>query len=82
MCELNIIENMKETNNSKKVYERPWTELVVVEMEGYCAGSTTNYDNAGSAGEGDYSDGGFGEFELGAAPTSASTTETFETINY
>jgi hypothetical protein len=51
-------------------------------MEGYCAGSTTNYDNAGSAGEGDYSDGGFGEFELGAAPTSASTTETFETINY
>lgn len=73
---------MKETNTSRKPYERPLTELFSIEMEGFCAGSTTSYDNAGSAGEGSYSDNPFAEFEFGAAPTSASTTETFETTTY
>lgn len=82
MCELNIIENMKETNNSRKLYERPWTELVVVEMEGYCAGSTTNYDNAGSAGEGEYKDSPFAQFDVPTFENNGATTQQFDSFTY
>ena len=53
---------MKESVGTKKVYERPLTEMVRVEIEGCFASSITEYENAGSAGEGNFDDNPFGEF--------------------
>ena len=68
---------MKKLNNSKQPYERPWTEKFSVEVEGFCAGSTTNYDNAGSAGDGEYKDDPFSEIG-GSSDASGMTTEGFD----
>lgn len=64
---------MEETNNCKRVYERPFTEKVTVEVEGLLCASTTIYDNAGSAGNGEHKDNPFDEFGTTSA-TSASGT--------
>lgn len=70
---------MKETIKCKKVYECPCTEKVTVEVEGMCAGSTTSYDNAGSAGNGEYKDNPFEEFGTASnASASGTTTDSFD----
>lgn len=63
----------------KKVYECPSTVMITVEMEGFCAGSTTSYDNAGSAGEGDHVDNPFEEFgSTSATSASGVSTDSFD----
>lgn len=69
---------MKETNKSRQAYERPWTEKVTVEVEFAFATSTTNYDNAGSAGEGEYKDNPFEEFGAANNASSGTTTSSFD----
>lgn len=69
---------MKEAMCTKKVYERPWTELVRVEVEGCFASSVTEYENAGSAGEGEYDDNPFTEFGTNSANSNAARTDSFE----
>lgn len=62
----------------KMVYECPSTEMIAVEMEGFCTGSTTSYDNAGSAGNGEYNDNPFDEFSASTTPTSVTSTDSFD----
>lgn len=69
---------MKEAVSTKMVYERPWTELVRVEIEGVFASSVTEYENAGSAGEGDYKDNPFEEFGATSPGNGAARTDSFE----
>lgn len=74
---------MRETNTSARVYERPWTEKVTVEMEGFCAGSTTSYDNAGSAGNGEYKENPFDEFGTASQSASSISADSFDSwANY
>lgn len=69
---------MKEAVSTKMVYERPWTELVRVEMEGMFASSVTEYENAGSAGEGDFKENPFEEFGATSSGNGAATTDSFD----
>ena len=66
---------MNKSNNSKQPYERPWTEKLTIEVEGFCAGSTTSYENAGSAGNGEYHDDPF--TQIGSNDMSGMNTEEF-----
>lgn len=67
---------MKESERSRKIYERPTTGAYCVEVEGCFASSvSTNYNNAGSAGNGEYADNPFGEFES-ANPTGGNAVKT------
>lgn len=68
---------MKKTYSTRLAYERPWTEKVVVEVEGTFASSVTEYENAGSAGSGDHVDNPFTEFGASAPETSGVGTDTF-----
>ena len=77
MCELNK-KTMKEAVSTRKIYERPWTELVRVEVEGCFASSVTEYENAGSAGEGSFDDNPFGEFGTNSSGNNAARTDSFE----
>lgn len=69
---------------SKALYERPVTTRVLVEVEHFCAGSTTNYDNAGSAGNGEYKNNPFEEFgSVSNASASGASSDSFDSwTNY
>lgn len=69
---------MKLKAYEKKAYERPVTELTCVEVEGSFASSVTEYENAGSAGEGEYHGNAFEEFGSNPAGTSATSTDSFD----
>lgn len=70
---------MEETIVCKQAYERPCTEKVTVEVEAFCAGSTTSYDNAGSAGNGEHKDNPFDEFgTTSAASASGANADAFD----
>lgn len=69
---------MKESVGTKKVYERPLTEMVRVEIEGCFASSITEYENAGSAGEGNFDDNPFGEFGASSSGSNSARTDSFE----
>ena len=75
---------MNRQSLSKALYERPVTTRVSVEVEHFCAGSTTNYDNAGSAGNGEYKDNPFEEFgSVTNASASGSSSDSFDSwTNY
>ncbi len=63
----------------KKAYECPWTELVRVEVESNLfASSVTEYENAGSAGEGGYQHNAFDEFGAASASSNSISTESFD----
>ena len=67
----------------KKVYECPSTEMIAVEMEGFCTGSTTSYDNAGSAGNGEYKENPFEEFGTASQSASSISADSFDSwANY
>ena len=64
--------------HSKDVYMRPETHLVCVEVESnLMASSVTEYENAGSAGEGDFKDNPFGEFGTNSS-NGNTTTDPFD----
>lgn len=70
---------MNKSVHEKEAYIRPEVSLVRVEVESnLMASSVTDYENAGSAGEGEYKDNPFGEF--GATPSSSNgvSTESFD----
>lgn len=69
---------------SKALYVPPTTTKVSVEVEHFCAGSTTNYDNAGSAGNGEYKDNPFGEFgSVSSTSASGASSDSFDSwANY
>ena len=59
---------------SKGMYMRPETSMICVEVESnLMASSVTEYENAGSAGEGDFKDNPFGEFGTNSSNGNTST---------
>lgn len=67
----------------KMVYECPSTVMIAVEMEGFCTGSTTSYDNAGSAGNGEYQENPFEEFGTASQSASSISADSFDSwANY
>lgn len=60
-----------------RIYDRPWTEKVVVEVEGTFASSVTEYGNAGSAGQGDHEHNPFNEFGASSIDANGLNAESF-----
>lgn len=78
MCVKNNI-IMLEKMYTKKAYERPLTEKVCVEVESNLfASSVTEYENAGSAGEGGYQHNGFDEFGSASVSPNSISTDSFD----
>lgn len=65
---------MSKKVQSKGMYMRPETSMICVEVESnLMASSVTEYENAGSAGEGDFKDNPFGEFGTNSSNGNTST---------
>ena len=70
---------MNKSVHTKDAYIRPETTLVCVEVESnLMASSVTDYENAGSAGEGEYSDNPFGEFGETSSSGNSARTDAFD----
>ena len=70
---------MNKSVNMKEAYLRPETTLVCVEVESnLMASSVTEYENAGSAGEGDHKDNPFEEFGVNSSGSNAASTDSFD----
>lgn len=69
---------MKKETPIKQTYERPWTEKVVVEVEGTFASSVTEYENAGSAGSGEHVDNPFNEFGSSSSESGGVAADSFD----
>lgn len=66
--------------HSKGVYMRPETHLVCVEVESnLMASSVTEYENAGSAGSGEYVENPFTEFGAESSGSNTASTDSFDT---
>jgi hypothetical protein len=69
---------MNMTVRTKEAYIRPEVNLIRVEVESnLMASSVTEYENAGSAGEGSYDDNPFGEFGTNSS-SSGISAESFD----
>lgn len=65
---------MNKSVHTKDAYIRPEVNLIRVEVESnLMASSVTEYENAGSAGEGDFKDNPFGEFGTNSSNGNTST---------
>ena len=70
---------MNRSVNTKAAYLPPETSLVCVEVESnLMASSVTEYENAGSAGEGSYEDNPFTEFGVSSSGGNSATTDSFD----
>ena len=70
---------MNRSVNTKKAYLRPETAVLRVEVESnLMASSVTEYENAGSAGEGNYEDNPCGEFGVNSSGGGTTTTDSFD----
>ena len=70
---------MNMTVRTKAAYIRPETTLVCVEVESnLMVSSVTDYENAGSAGEGEYEDNPFGEFGVTSSSGNSARTDAFD----
>ena len=70
---------MNKSVNTKEAYIRPEVSLVRVEVESnLMASSVTEYENAGSAGEGSYEDNPFTEFGSSSTSSSGISADSFE----
>ena len=75
---------MNRSVHTKEAYLRPETVLVCVEVESnLMASSVTEYENAGSAGNGEYEENPFGEFGATSSGSNAASTDSFDNwVNY
>ena len=67
------------TVRTKETYICPEVNLIRVEVESnLMASSVTEYENAGSAGEGEHKDNLFEEFGVNSSGSNAASTDSFD----
>lgn len=70
---------MNKSVHEKEAYIRPEVSLVRVEVESnLMASSVTDYENAGSAGNGEYDDNPFGEFGSSTSSSNGVSSDQFD----